>query len=145
MSTFPFKDFTTCSIPGGDFLSGLFTSSQEATDLPAIRSIQNDIRRASGSLNKTVDNIYADPDGKELHLKDKLRLYANNIVSKNSEVKNILLSKPELREPYLDYIYSSLLQVYREQSYEQSMTNQILGSDDKDAQNQRLEKLHRRY
>ena len=126
-------------------LSGLFTSSQEATDLPAIRSIQNDIRRASGSLNQTVDNIYEDSDGNELHLKDKLKLYANNIVSKNIEVTNILLSKPELREPYLDYIYSSLLQVYREQSHEQSMTNQILGSDDKDAQNQRLEKLHRRY
>jgi hypothetical protein len=125
-------------------LSGLFTSSQEATDLPAIRSINNAIRRVSGGLNQTVDAVYGNAEG-QLKLEDKLKHYAKGILSANTEATNVLLSKPELREPYLDYIYSSLLQVYREQRYEQSITGQILGSDDKDAQNQRLEKLHRRY
>ena len=106
---------------GEDFLSGLFTSSQEATDLPAIRSINNAIRRVSGGLNQTVDAVYGNAEG-QLKLEDKLKHYAEHILSANTEATNVLLSKPELRKSYLDYIYSSLLQVYKEQRYEESFT-----------------------
>tara|TARA_R110000765_G_scaffold201377_1_gene306773 strand:+ start:2289 stop:3554 length:1266 start_codon:yes stop_codon:yes gene_type:complete len=106
-----------------EILAGGFASSNELpNDIPARKSLNSTLRQISENLNVTVDAYGEDRDGNTVTTKDKLRLYAESIVAKDSTVQRELSSQPELRQSYLDYVYSRLQSIYTENRYRESLS-----------------------